>query len=630
MEHEDPGHPFSDAVAREYASQPAPDCGMELDAEDRPRYAVFLADQQHVLLTSDPGSPGRALPLGRLCTELAQPATASRPVRLPSVFVVTSAPFLESARRGRFLHGLFWLLQAWLEQRQTYLAAARVTEELNLQYCLRFRHSPIPLARPWPAAEVLMLSTAGLRECLTAPSGLWPILSSSQATDRSGHLTTLQYAEPQLVPGFYPDAFQALDSLIEELGPQYRDARRVAPELGAEACGAPELTSSTAPLYPGVFDNSRVRVGYVLSACECAGAERVMMNLARESQRRGWLPHLFILGSATARLPAEFKDSFDCITVIDDPGFCSPDGLSGLLSGLDVVVANDCPLLVQAAEPLRRRGTAIFWLVHSIKSGERHMDDAPSSALLPSEENLDGVLVTSTCAHAWCRAKGISEAKLIHLPVAPGFEMSDVLAQVARIERTRRPPAEPLHVLHLGRLSLEDGVDRLVELCGRPETKPLPVTWQIIDRPVGGEAGPDPRELALIQPFLRPVARTAAALERLYAWADAVIVLSRSEGACLTIVEAQRFGCVVLSTRVGGVEELIDQGKTGFLFSSGLDSAELADQIVSCLQRLYADRTYFGRLSSAAADLRAGTTWSPGFERFARAIETNRAGIGAG
>ena len=60
---------------------------------------------------------------------------------------------------------------------------------------------------------------------------------------------------------------------------------------------------------------------------------------------------------------------------------------------------------------------------------------------------------------------------------------------------------------------------------------------------------------------------------------DIVLLTSISEGIPLTLIEAMAAGRPVVSTRVGGVAEVVVDGQTGLLASAG-DDAALADQVL--------------------------------------------------
>jgi glycosyltransferase involved in cell wall biosynthesis len=148
------------------------------------------------------------------------------------------------------------------------------------------------------------------------------------------------------------------------------------------------------------------------------------------------------------------------------------------------------------------------------------------------------------------------------------------------------------------------------------------VNWRIVGASVCGKEGITGSDFRPIQAFVEPPLLNAASLSRAYAWADAVVMVSRFEGVPLTILEAQQLGCVVLSTNVGAIDEIVEPGRTGYLFSNDLDTQKLAGQMVACLRELQANRARLMRVARASAALRRGRNWSANFEGFARFVET--------
>ncbi|WP_240777054.1 glycosyltransferase [Nonomuraea basaltis] len=95
-------------------------------------------------------------------------------------------------------------------------------------------------------------------------------------------------------------------------------------------------------------------------------------------------------------------------------------------------------------------------------------------------------------------------------------------------------------------------------------------------------------------------------VENVYAAADVILLTSDNEGTPLTLIEAGMAGVPVVSTRVGSVAEVVQDGKTGLLGST--DVGELAAHTV----RLLSDRALAIRMGQAA---RAWTTGAFGLER---------------
>jgi L-malate glycosyltransferase len=77
--------------------------------------------------------------------------------------------------------------------------------------------------------------------------------------------------------------------------------------------------------------------------------------------------------------------------------------------------------------------------------------------------------------------------------------------------------------------------------------------------------------------------------------ADVGLFTSETESFCLSILEAMCFGCPSVSTRVGGIPEVVEDNRSGLLVRFG-DVAALA----SALEGLIHDKTRRGALGRAA------------------------------
>lgn len=608
---------------------------VELEQDEFPRYAVYLCDAGQVVLTTDPRVPlaangrGRravSFPAAELGDRLLRSLADPRHERFPARFVVTSEAFLRTAADGRFAAGLFWLAQLRLERTGADLVTIRLRQRMAADYCLQLLPA-VRLVPPGEGVGFALLSTETLVDRLWDDGGDW-LRSLFTAPPRPRvEALDVRFSRPR-PPAVVPaDVLRRLGELLAETGPAFRRAPRRAPRPDAESaradgdgCRLTRRVFHRAALYPLISDRSRLHVGFATHVCDIGGSERVALNLAREARARGWAPHLFVAGSAVARLLPEFTGVFESVTVVDRWEDWYTEAMVGLMGGMDAVVAYNCWLFNDAMAPLRRLGVRTFTLLHSVGlvlQGRPNLVSFDTRGLV---QDLDGVMVISRKLLRWCAAHGVPREKLVYLPNAPSFAASDALVRTTMSERAARVPGLPLRVLFLGRFDPEKGMDRLTALVEESQRRALPVEWRVVGRKVISE-GSSGVDLRPVEPYLRPAAVSAAALGRHYRWADVVVMVSRLEGVPLTLLEAQRFGCVVLSTDVGAVAEAVEDGRTGFLFANDQDVPALVDAMLQTLRELHAGRGRLLEVARASAALRREATWARTFAAFARAVE---------
>lgn len=107
------------------------------------------------------------------------------------------------------------------------------------------------------------------------------------------------------------------------------------------------------------------------------------------------------------------------------------------------------------------------------------------------------------------------------------------------------------------------------------------------------------------------------ALREIYARCDVWLCGSWAEGFHLPILEAMACRCPVVSTRVGGSQDVIEEGVNGYLVAPG-DSAALGERLVDVLQRADID---WRMLSDAALATATSHSWQKSADDLVAALQ---------
>jgi glycosyltransferase involved in cell wall biosynthesis/GT2 family glycosyltransferase len=168
--------------------------------------------------------------------------------------------------------------------------------------------------------------------------------------------------------------------------------------------------------------------------------------------------------------------------------------------------------------------------------------------------------------------------------------------------KTVRDPDRPFTVAFIGRFEPRKGFDIAVRailafLAANPMAKAV-----FAGDALGDEARDmlDPADAALLADHPRVAFVGLLARDRLdafYASADVVVMPSRYESFGLVAIEAMAAGTPVIGLAVGGVREVIEDGRTGFLIDPGGDPHVV---IAARLQRLLDKPDVLERLSRNA------------------------------
>jgi glycosyltransferase involved in cell wall biosynthesis len=87
-------------------------------------------------------------------------------------------------------------------------------------------------------------------------------------------------------------------------------------------------------------------------------------------------------------------------------------------------------------------------------------------------------------------------------------------------------------------------------------------------------------------------------ISKWYNKACAVLITSRREGFPMVFMEGMMFGCVPISTNVGGIPELIKNEETGILIENSLDEGDLVEKFTIEIIKLFESHEKFQKIST--------------------------------
>lgn len=137
-----------------------------------------------------------------------------------------------------------------------------------------------------------------------------------------------------------------------------------------------------------------------------------------------------------------------------------------------------------------------------------------------------------------------------------------------------------LMILHTSNLRPVKRIDLLLEAVSKIDKK-IPFKLVVV---AGGNFEPFNAQVKDLEIEDRLIVKEMVPIIEDYVQAaDLAIVSSQTESFCLTILEAMSFACPTVATDVGGIPEVVEDGKTGLLVPFG-DTDELARKAETLLK----------------------------------------------
>jgi glycosyltransferase involved in cell wall biosynthesis len=161
---------------------------------------------------------------------------------------------------------------------------------------------------------------------------------------------------------------------------------------------------------------------------------------------------------------------------------------------------------------------------------------------------------------------GVPENRVTVLP--PGLDLRFWRApdRQSRIAQSRK---QGFTVLHVGTDPHRKGADLLLALAREPEFQE--VTFRFVTSNLDARQLPNVHVHAGLQP-------NSAELQELYRAADVFVLPTRADTYSMVALEAMATGLPVIISRVGGIEDIVEEGSTGFLTAPD-DLSMLRDRI---------------------------------------------------
>lgn len=614
----------------------AADTLLRWEHDEAPRYGMVCPESNTVSLFTDPTVAHRTVRLEDYVQEywaaIREPDTYGAP---PYLLFMKKA-HLQLLTQAGLVHNILWLAER-LSQKHHFVALRLENDDTQIKIDLREIGESAPLERT-PIAWMCRLEM--LKACVDDASDDWVrSLRKNVPSPKTAEIVMHGPFGTGVRGGAVPvtATLLAVTGALRDSGYATREPKRWmwrSPYLPERSKYNELLERSVGakPVMPRLSPpDGPVRIGFLLPIATFGGVEKVAYAMAAELSRLGCEAHLYVLGKAAYRFTSKQAGVFKTVNFLcddyplwggahrfaghdllmgGDPA-AKLDEILGLLSGLDVVVNCQVAPVNAALGELRRRGVKVLGHFHVLDQSFAQRDAGHPYLALAFEHAYDLMLTCSQDMIHWLHGMGVPLAKLLEIRNAPSYPLgADTIAAIAAGREACRPD-RPLRALYMGRLDAQKGVERLYGAALELRRREVPIDWRVVGSEVLAEQGQDSwtARFARIGIAVQPPIFAEAKITEQLAEADVLVLPSRWEGAPLTILEAQRLGCVPVVVAVGATGELIEGDVDGVLVEPSDDWAVTLG-IADSLQKLAAGREDLARLSAGAVERARHASWT--------------------
>ncbi|WP_305989551.1 glycosyltransferase [Roseibium sp. MMSF_3544] len=616
--------------------------------EEAPRYVAFHEQSQKVDLFTDPLAPHKERAFDAFERMYWAARTEPETFGIPPFWIWMPAAFLKALGASGLLHNIFWLGER-LAQTHHFVAIRLENDRDKFAVNVSTIGDGGDLSKQ-PSAW--MSSHDLLQQCVDDASDEWVrTLGKQKPLPKIAEIVVrgpFDTGDEEAAGGSSTDALLFTLSALKSSG--YRTAsdrrwiwRKAYFPDRSKYYELLRHSLEAAPIMPRLTsENGPIRVGLLLPIAKFGGVERVAYAVARVLKSAGCEVHLYVFGKPIYKHIPENDGVFDSINFLADdyPLWGGPNTFSGqdilmghdedarseellgFLSGLDVIVNNQLAPVNAVFGKLRQRGAKIVSYVHVLDTSEMGRAAGHPYLALAYEHIYDSVLTCSRDMAEWLHGMGVPSAKLLHIPNAAGYPLAPEEVQQLTASRPAVRDGN-LKALFLGRLDRQKGIERIYAAARMLKQRGVGIDWRIIGSDVmdTGAGGSWRERFAEIGIQVEPPIYKSRRLSSLLSKADVIVLPSRWEGAPLTIIEAQRLGCVPIATNVGAVSELIDHKADGILLRASDDGIATHD-LTNVLQRLSKAPELLKKLSEKAVVRSAERSWDKSLQPFLRQLHT--------
>lgn len=568
----------------------------ELEHREMPRFAILDLDRAELSLLSSPDrDPIRIdVTTANCLADLGY---------LPPIVIAARSSWLDQVRADRTLHQVLATCQAALAH-QAFLTLGWHHAPEYHTWGLDSRLSasaPAGVAfsalHAWRSPDELLAALDGT--AIAAPQiQLGPIVDCVPREPVLVNRTALTLALAALLAENKHDFDSTSDDHVYATDRQYAFDQNVA------HLGRLELRRRQ----PGITN-----IGVVLPWVGLGGMEIIMLEMALQySADPSYRVHLMTTESGVLEMADRFRDAFATVNPVA-PTSHNERTVHAFMQEMDILlVANSQKLFSLLSVVSQHSAPDVHAFIQNV---DVERDGVSAGYLYPLARQYDshvaGYFVPSELTARMIRGFGVDPDKVHVVPNAATYSPPGSFDIERVIEISRSRAGQPLRILYAGRFDKQKGLDRLLAIFERLRRDDVPFEVRLVGKAV--LLDPDLEfgtELAVVPPSYDNEEMMAH-----FSWADLLILPSRWEGLPLVMLDAMRFGLVVVTTDVGGIPEYVRDGEECVMVSNDAGDEHVIERFAIACERLQAHPEEFAAMRRRAFEFSSSLTW-PGITEY--------------